>query len=161
MIDLLLLHDPPPNASSMPRPTPTQNPWNVSLIPRTEAEQKELYAKLGMSVPKKSKMVPFPPTETDSIRLKIVPVIGKEGDHSKGASANGSGGTKEEGVGSDANDEHGAEGASAKGKRKSGKQRGKERKDDAGGSGIMSSTAAEYGVSYFTWERYEVVRADS
>lgn len=156
MIDLLsLLHRPPVDRPPDCVITPTNNPWNLNLKPETDAEVAALYQKLGIAKPKRPKPIPFQRTKADDVKLKIVPIDPRSGE--PGANSNlGEGGdnTPEE------EDPAGTGGADLKSKLKSGKARGKEKKEDQGRSGIMRNTAAECGFAYFAWDRYVVKKVD-
>ncbi|KAF6759769.1 hypothetical protein DFP72DRAFT_805962 [Ephemerocybe angulata] len=156
MIDLLsLLHRPPVDRPPDSVITPTNNPWNLNLKPETDAEVTALYQKLGIAKPKRPKPIPFQRTKADDVKLKIVPVDPPSGE--PGANSNlgeGEDNTPEE------EDPAGTGGADLKSKLKSGKARGKERKEDQGRSGIMRSTAAECGFAYFAWDRYLVKKVE-
>ncbi|KAF6745754.1 hypothetical protein DFP72DRAFT_823858 [Ephemerocybe angulata] len=156
MIDLLsLLHRPPVDRPPDCVITPANNPWNLNLKPETDAEVAALYQKLGIAKPKRPKPIPFQRTKADDVKLKIVPIDPRSGE--PGANSNlGEGGdnTPEE------EDPAGTGGADLKSKLKSGKARGKEKKEDQGRSGIMRNTAAECGFAYFAWDRYVVKKVD-
>lgn len=173
MIELLsLIHGAPPEGrppDDQDAISPKDNPWNVNLKPETDAEIDALYKKLGMTRPKRPKPIPFQRTKMDDIALKILPVdprsdipingveSGVNGDARQSGSSNAVVANEEDG---EKEDELDALIAAAKGKLKSGKARGKEKKEDLGRSGLMKSAAPDYGVLYFTWDRYVVRKAD-
>ncbi|RXW19803.1 hypothetical protein EST38_g6055 [Candolleomyces aberdarensis] len=146
MIELLsLLHPPTPKRPPESAITPNDNPWDVNLKPETDTEFSALYEKLGMTKPKRLKPVPFQRTSADSLEIQIV-AIDPRNETADGAL---NGGVEEGGANGD-----------VKGKLKSGKVRGKEKKEEPGRSGIMRSIAAEYGISYFAWDRYAIRLAE-
>lgn len=155
MIDLLSLLDPPTPKRPPESPiTPNDNPWNVNLKPETDTEFSALYEKLGMTKPKRQKPVPFQRTPDDNLKIKIS-AIDPRTEGVDGVTAMNGGVDHEEGS-SSANG-----GGDVKGKLKSGKVRGKEKKEEPGRSGIMRSIAAEYGISYFAWDRYSIRLEDA
>lgn len=165
---LTLLHRPPEGRPPDDATSPEDNPWGVDLRPQTEVELDALYKKLGMTKPKRPKPIPFGRTMADDAYLSILPidprteVVNGTSDTwgANGVNGSGSGATSAGTVTMEDEDEGGTLGAAGKGKLKSGKARGKEKKEDLGRSGLMKSAAPEYGVLYFTWDRYVVRRAD-
>jgi hypothetical protein len=109
-----------------------------------------------MSKPKRQKPVPFKRTGSADNNLKIkmlaidprnegvdrVASMNRGVDHEEGASSTNGGGD-------------------VKGKLKSGKVRGKEKKEEPGRSGIMRSIAVDYGFSYFAWDTYSISLEDA
>ncbi|TFK18149.1 hypothetical protein FA15DRAFT_273893 [Coprinopsis marcescibilis] len=151
MVDLLLLLYPPSTDRPPDTPEGYKSAWGVNLKPETEEEISALYDKLGIARPKRQKALPFERTKADDVKLKIVAIPPTNPAAEKFDKVDwgdeGSGGGDESVNGT-------------KGKLKSGKLRGKEKRDAGGGSGIIRGTAADYGVVLLAWDRYLVLQED-